>query len=164
MTIEEMTRTASDTQVSAYPEIANHGLIGDLQTAALISTDGEIDWFCCPRFDSPSIFASLLDRERGGAFQIRSAVPSATKQLYFPSSAVLVTRFMTADCVGELIDFMPIDDPQRVSDRHRIFRVMRTVRGTMRFALRCAPRFDYGRAVQQLEVMDGGAIFSGDGT
>jgi len=164
MTIEEMTRTASDTQVSAYPEIANHGLIGDLQTAALISTDGEIDWFCCPRFDSPSIFASLLDRKRGGAFQIRSAVPSATKQLYFPSSAVLVTRFMTADGVGELIDFMPIDDPQRVSDRHRIFRVMRTVRGTMRFAIRCAPRFDYGRAVQQLEVMDGGAIFSGDGT
>jgi GH15 family glucan-1,4-alpha-glucosidase len=163
MTIEEMTRAATETQVAAYPEIANHGLIGDLQTAALISTDGEIDWFCCPRFDSPSIFASLLDRERGGTFEITSVVPSATKQLYFPSSAVLVTRFMTANGVGELIDFMPVDEPQQVSDRHRIFRVMRTVRGTMRFAIRCAPRFDYGRAAHQLEVMDGGAIFSGDG-
>ena len=90
-------------------------------------------------------------------------MPSATKQLYFPSSAVLVTRFMTESGVGEVIDFMPIDEPQRASDRHRIFRVMRTVRGTMRFAIRCAPRLDYGRASHQLEVIDGGAIFSGDG-
>ncbi len=57
----------------AYPLIADHGLIGDLQTAALVTTDGEIDWLCCPRFDSPSIFASLLDRQRGGRFRIAPA-------------------------------------------------------------------------------------------
>ena len=161
MAIEELVRPATET--SRYPDIAEHGLIGDLQTAALVSTQGEIDWFCSPRFDSPSIFASLLDRERGGSFRINSAVPSTTKQLYFPSSAVLVTRFMTANGVGELIDFMPVDDPHRASDRHRIYRVMRTVRGTMRFAIHCAPRLDYGRAEHKLEVLDAGAIFAGDG-
>ena len=49
-----------------YPLIAERGLIGDLQTAALVTTDGTIDWFCCPRFDSPRVFASLLDDRRGG--------------------------------------------------------------------------------------------------
>ena len=61
----------------SYPLIADHGLIGDLQTAALVTTDGEIDWFCSPRFDSPSVFASLLDRKRGGRFRIAPAEPYA---------------------------------------------------------------------------------------
>jgi GH15 family glucan-1,4-alpha-glucosidase len=51
--------------MEGYPPIAEHGLIGDLQTAALVTTDGSVDWFCCPRFDSPSVFASLLDADRG---------------------------------------------------------------------------------------------------
>ena len=85
-----------------YPAIADHGLIGDLQTAALVDTRGVIDWFCSPRFDSPSIFASLLDRDRGGHFRIGSAGEAVTKQLYFPSSAVLITRFMAEEGVGEV--------------------------------------------------------------
>jgi len=147
-----------------YPEIGDHGLIGDLQTAALVSTDGVIDWFCAPRFDSPSVFASLLDHRQGGHFRIGSATPSTTKQLYFPNSAVLMTRFMADDGVGEVLDFMPLDDPQKASDRHRIVRVMRTVRGSMRFALHCAPRFDYGRGRHELAMTDAGAVFSSDGT
>jgi GH15 family glucan-1,4-alpha-glucosidase len=143
-----------------YPAIADHGLIGDLQTAALVTTQGVIDWFCCPRFDSPSVFAALVDSERGGHFQITSAAPAVTRQLYFPSSAVLVTRFMTADGVGELVDFMPIDNPERPSGNHRIIRLMRTVRGSMRFALECAPRFDYGRASHELDVREAGAVFT----
>ena len=79
-----------------YPPIAEHGLIGDLQTAALVTTDGTVDWFCCPRFDSPSVFGSLLDRDRGGRFRIAAEGDDAVvRQLYFPDTAILVTRFMT---------------------------------------------------------------------
>ncbi len=93
----------------AYPLIADHGLIGDLQTSALVATDGSIDWFCAPRFDSPSIFGALLDHDRGGHFRIRPAGEVFTsKQLYFPDTAVLVTRFLTEAGVGEVIDFMPV--------------------------------------------------------
>ena len=163
----------SSTQVQAppetnarvrYPDIAEHGLIGDLQTAALVTTDGTIDWFCCPRFDSPSVFASLLDHDRGGYFRIGSEADCVTKQLYLPSSAVLVTRFMSADGVGEVIDFMPIDRPEIATDRHRIVRAMRAVRGTMRFSIDCAPRFDYGRAEHQLTMTDTGVVFRGPNT
>src|SRR6202050_4950006 len=81
-----------------YPNIADHGLIGDLQTAALVTTDGSINWFCCPRFDSPSVFAALLDADKGGQFTISPARGEyITKQLYLPDTAVLVTRFMTPD-------------------------------------------------------------------
>jgi len=142
-----------------YPAIADHGLIGDLQTAALVDTHGVIDWFCSPRFDSPSIFASLLDRDRGGHFRIGSTDEAVTKQLYFPSSAVLITRFMAEDGVGEVLDFMPVDHPETASDRHQIVRILRTVRGSVRFALECAPRFDYGRQDHVLEVTDAGAVF-----
>src|SRR6266480_4332574 len=95
--------------MSNYPPIADHGLIGDLQTAALVATDGSIDWYCCPRFDSPSVFASILDRQRGGYFRIApESADHVVKQLYFPDTAVLITRFMSADGVAELVDFMPI--------------------------------------------------------
>src|SRR3954468_24677454 len=88
-----------------YPLISDHGLIGDLQTAALVSTDGTIDWFCVPRFDSPSVLASLLDADRGGRFRIAAdGTDYVTKQLYFPDTAILITRFMTADGVGEVVD------------------------------------------------------------
>src|ERR1044071_10337396 len=126
-----------------YPPIADHGLIGDLQTAALVTTDGSIDWFCCPRFDSPSVFGAILDDERGGRFRVRpTGVDYTTKQMYHPDSAALITRFFTADGVGEVVDFMPITG-SRVTDRHRIVRLMRCVRGHMRFEVEIAPRFDY---------------------
>jgi GH15 family glucan-1,4-alpha-glucosidase len=114
-----------------YPPIAEHGLIGDLQTAALVTTDGSVDWFCCPRFDSPSVFGSLLDRERGGHFRIAAEGDDVVvRQLYFPDTAILVTRFMTPGGVGEVLDFMPVEDPQQATDRHRLVRVVRCVRGS----------------------------------
>lgn len=143
-----------------FPPIADHGLIGDLQTAALVTMDGTIDWFCCPRFDSPSVFAALLDRKRGGYFRIApDGTDYVTKQLYFPDSAVLITRFMAAEGVGEVLDFMPIDHPERATDQHHLVRLVRVVRGTMRFSLECAPRFDYGRQQHDLTVAGKGAIF-----
>jgi GH15 family glucan-1,4-alpha-glucosidase len=143
-----------------YPPIAEHGLIGDLQTAALVTTGGTVDWFCCPRFDSPSVFASLLDRQRGGHFRIApEREDCVARQLYFPETANLITRFMTPDGVGEVIDFMPVHEPHRATDRHRLVRAVRCVRGQMRFVLECAPRFDYGRAPHDLELTEQGAVF-----
>src|SRR3974377_756101 len=108
--------------MNRYPNISDHGLIGDLQTAALVTTDGTLDWFCCPRFDSPSVFASLLDRERGGYFRIAPEQPDyVSRQMYLPGTAVLITRFMSADGVGELADFMPVIRGG-ATDRHRIVR------------------------------------------
>jgi GH15 family glucan-1,4-alpha-glucosidase len=97
-----------DNMADRYPNISDHGLIGDLQTAALVTTDGTIDWFCCPRFDSPSVFASLLDADKGGYFRIApDRNDYVSKQLYLPHNALLITRFMTPDGVGEVQDFMP---------------------------------------------------------
>ncbi|MBF6338836.1 glycoside hydrolase family 15 protein [Nocardia abscessus] len=154
--------------MNAYPSIAEHGIVGDLQTAALVSSAGTIDWWCTPRFDSPSVFASLLDSERGGfcRLAIDSAVENAAvRQLYMPDTAILVTRFMAPDGVGEVGDFMdPIQDPV-ATDRHRLVRVVRVVRGTLPFTLTCRPRFDYGRASHQLEMRDDrAAVFHGPGT
>lgn len=149
--------------MDTYPPIAEHGLIGDLQTAALVATDGTIDWFCSPRFDSPSIFASLLDHEKGGYFRIRPESGAfATKQLYFPDTAILITRFLTDDGVGELIDFMPTTGSE-VADDHDLVRILRCVRGTMTFDIEIAPRFDYGRLAHDLTIGDDGAVFEAEG-
>jgi GH15 family glucan-1,4-alpha-glucosidase len=146
-----------------YPEISDHGLIGDLQTSALVSTDGTVDWFCCPRFDSPSVFASLLDAERGGYFRIApDASDYVSRQLYFPDTAMLITRFMTEDGVGEVTDFMPVAGT-RPTDRHRLVRLLRTVRGTMRFVMEVRPRFNYGRAPHKLEITGDGFVFHSNG-
>ncbi|HUB41506.1 MAG TPA: glycoside hydrolase family 15 protein [Streptosporangiaceae bacterium] len=130
---------------SRYLPIADHGLIGDLRTVALVGTDGTIDWYCCSRFDSPSVFASILDADRGGSFELAADAPSKTKQFYFPDTNVLITRFFTEDGVGEVQDFMPITgDPREVS-RHRVIRRVMCVRGSIPFRARVAPRFDYAR-------------------
>jgi GH15 family glucan-1,4-alpha-glucosidase len=142
-----------------YPPIAEHGLIGDLQTAALVTTDGSIDWYCCPRFDSPSVFGSLLDGKDGGHFRIGPAEDGCTtKQLYFPDTAVLITRFMTEDGVGELIDFMP-PAGQQVTDNHRLVRLMRCVRGRIKMRADISPRFDYGRQSHETHLTEHGAVF-----
>jgi len=145
--------------MSAYLPIAEHGVIGDLHSVALVGTDGTIDWFCCPRFDSPSVFASILDAEKGGFYRIAPVNGGHTvRQLYFPDTNVLITRFMTPDGVGEVHDFMPIHrDPRHP---RRIVRQVVAVRGEMRFRLECRPRFDYARQVHEVELYEGGAVFN----
>lgn len=141
--------------MDSYPAVENHGLIGDLQTAALISTDGTVDWFCAPRFDSPSVFGALLDRRNGGHFQLSpDGVDYTSKQLYLPGTPILITRFHSADGVGELLDFMPVTGAE-ATDRHRLIRLVRMVRGAcssastathgsttgaIRTSWRCTPR------------------------
>jgi GH15 family glucan-1,4-alpha-glucosidase len=146
-----------------YPDISDHGLIGDLQTAALVTTDGTVDWFCCPRFDSPSVCASLLDADRGGYFRVGpDGEDYVSKQLYFPDTALLITRFMTPDGVGEVCDFMPVETGA-ATRRHRLVRQLRVVRGTMRFVMDFQPRFDYARLPHKLELSEDGAVFQADG-
>ncbi len=148
-----------------YPLIADHGLIGDLQTAALVTTDGSIDWFCAPRFDSPSIFGALLDHGRGGRFRVRPTLDVfTTKQLYFPDTAILVTRFLTEAGVGEVVDFMPATISGVATDRHRIVRMVRCVRGRITFELDLSPRFDYGREDHEIHLDDAGVVFRGRST
>jgi GH15 family glucan-1,4-alpha-glucosidase len=145
-----------------YPAIADHGLIGDLHTAALVSTDGSIDWFCAPRFDSPSIFGALLDNHEGGHLRVRPVAEQLTsKQLYFPDTAILVTRFLSDAGVGEVVDFMPVTTTTSPLPNHRIVRMLRCTRGRMTFRLDIAPRFDYGREPHRLHLTSAGAVFHG---
>jgi GH15 family glucan-1,4-alpha-glucosidase len=145
---------------SLYLPIAEHGIIGDLHSIALVGTDGTIDWYCCPRFDSPSVFGSILDAERGGFYRIAPSTDDWTpKQLYLPDTNVLITRFLTPGGVGEVQDFMPIQAPGTPVHRHRLIRRVLGVRGEMRFRVDVRPRFDYGRNSHQVFFHESGVIF-----
>jgi GH15 family glucan-1,4-alpha-glucosidase len=143
-----------------YPLIAEHGLIGDLQTAALVTTDGSVDWMCLPRFDSPSLFGSLLDKDSGGEFRISPATGDYTsKQLYIPDTAVLITRFLTEEGVGEITDFM-VPLPGRPATRnHQLVRMVRCVRGAMDFDVELKPRPGYGLTTFETQLTDRGVVF-----
>jgi GH15 family glucan-1,4-alpha-glucosidase len=125
----------------------------------LVGSDGSIDWCCLPHFDSPSVFAAILDDKSGGFFKIAPLHQAHLKQLYLPDSCVLLTRFLSEEGVGEVLDFMPVDDGRREHKKHQIVRVVRTVRGSVRFRLECRPGFDYARRQHRI-VLDGrGAVF-----
>ncbi|HEY0786781.1 MAG TPA: glycoside hydrolase family 15 protein [Acidobacteriaceae bacterium] len=128
--------------------IEHHGIIGNMRSAALVTIDGTIDFFCYPSFDSPSVFASLLDEEKGGSFSIHAQLDGVrTRQMYLPDTNVLLTRFLAEDGVAELTDYMPVTDIEApTDDAHQIVRMVRVIRGKVPFRLTCAPRFDYGRA------------------
>ena len=145
------------------PAIADHGLIGDLRTCALVGTDGTIDWFCAPRFDSPSVFGAILDTEHGGSWQLSMVCDSShTHQFHFPESATLITRFLTDDGVVEVHDFMPVAAGSDPGHRQRLVRRVVAVRGrtTMRMALDARP--DYGRARFALDHTDNAVDFRAD--
>jgi len=146
-----------------YLPIAEHGLIGDLRSVALVGTDGTIDWYCCPAFDAPSVFAAILDAERGGSFELAASVPAKTKQFYFPDTNVLITRFFTEDGVGEVQDFMPVNGGPIDTERHRLIRRVVCVRGSIPFRTRVAPRFDYGTRPHTVRTVGGAAVFQSDG-
>jgi GH15 family glucan-1,4-alpha-glucosidase len=144
----------------AYQPIENYGLIGDLHTTALVGMDGSIDWLCLPRFDSPSVFAAVLDDGKGGRFRISPAMEGVTtKQLYWPDTNVLVTRFFSSDGVGEITDYMPVGSPADGPHRSEILRRVEVVRGVMNFEMECFPAFDYAREDHETEIVSGGATF-----
>jgi GH15 family glucan-1,4-alpha-glucosidase len=145
----------------AYKSIDSYGVIGDLHTAALVGNDGSIDWCCLPNFDSPSMFAAILDEKIGGYFKVFSNHDSRRKQMYWPDTNVLVTRFMSPEGVGEVVDFMPLGKTGRAW--RRIVRMVRCVRGSVDFRMECAPAFDYARAKHETGGSDKRVLFtSGD--
>jgi GH15 family glucan-1,4-alpha-glucosidase len=144
----------------AYQPIENYGIIGNMRTVALVGMNGSIDWYCYPHFDSPSVFGAILDDKKGGRFQISAASDGVRhKQFYWPSTNVLVTRFLMADGIAELEDFMPVGLPSESSAYRHVCRRIRCVRGTVRISVTCRPAFDYGRQTHEVLIRTNGATF-----
>ena len=144
-----------------YQPIEDYGVVGNLRTTALVGRNGSIDWFCFPRFDSPSVFGAILDERKGGYFRISPVVDETTrKQVYWPETNVLVTRFLSTDGVGEIIDFMPLAESKDAPPSHGLIRRVKVARGCMRFRLECVPAFNYGRDSHTVQIVTEGASFS----
>ena len=148
--------------VRKYLPIEDYGIIGDLHTVALVGKNGSIDWCCAPAFDDPSIFGALLDAEKGGYFQIepRDMPEVSRKQHYLPDTNILVTRFLTEQGVGEVTDFMPIQEATHRTSRHGIVRAVHVVNGSLSFAMTCRPAFNYARDPHTVQRSKQGIIFS----
>ncbi len=146
---------------NGYLPIEDHGVIGDLHTVALVGVNGDIDWCCLPRFDSPSVFGALLDTDRGGRFTVTSLDAVRTKQMYHPDTNVLLTRMLGTDSVAELVDFMIPRKPAECPGAGQLIRRLRAARGRVTGRLHCEPAFDYGRAPHRVNLIDGvGAVFT----
>lgn len=144
--------------MTQYKPIENYGIIGDLNTVALVALDGSIDFMCFPDFDSPTIFAAILDKEKGGYFDIKPVFGEMKhKQLYFPDTNVLLTRFLSTEGVGEITDFMPVEALYKGKE---LIRRVTNVRGTVTYRMSCCPRFNYGRSVHRVVQEGNDIIFS----
>ncbi len=144
----------------AYLPIENHGIIGNMHTVALVGNNGSIDWFCPQRFDAPSVFASILDDERGGHFTIAPEHDNITfKQMYWPDTNVLITRFLSEDGVAEVIDYMPVGVGSDKQRQRWLVRRVKMVRGSLKLHIRCCPAFNYARDPHDLTITDNGALF-----
>src|SRR5437870_6095338 len=156
-----MSSATGSRAVLHYNPIENYGIIGDLNTVALVGLDGSIDFMCFPNFDSPTIFAALLDYRKGGRFKLAPKMDGATrKQLYMPDSNILLTRFLSQDGIAEVSDFMPITGD---GNSHAVIRRAKTVRGEVRFEMICDPRFDYGRARHRVQKKRHEMVFASHG-
>ena len=150
----------------AYKPIESYGVIGDMHSVALVGHDGSIDWCCLPYFDSPSIFAAILDEHKGGYFQIAATHKGTLRQMYLPETNVLLTRFLSHEGVGEVIDFMPVRHQyqgQHEARFHQIVRVAQAVRGSVSFRMRCYPAYDFARQKHELTINGRGAVFEVSG-
>ena len=150
-----------------YQPIEQYGIIGNMYTTALVGLNGSIDWLCFPNHDSPSVFAAVLDNQKGGCFRIAPALGGANglseqikrKQLYWPATNVLITRFLTPEGVGEIIDFMPVGLSANEIGYHSLIRQVRVVRGSMHFNLECYPAFNYARDDHEATITPKGVCF-----
>ena len=125
----------------AYLPIEDYGIVGNMRTCALVGVNGSVDWFCCPDFDSPSIFGAILDDQKGGYFKIAPLLDNQPvyRQVYWPATNVLVTRFLAENGVAEVIDFMPVATAEHPHQHTELIRRVNCVRGVVPFILECYP-------------------------
>lgn len=142
-----------------YLPIADHGVIGDLYSVAVVGIDGNISWCCLPNFDSASVFGSILDDEKGGYFKISAAETVSQRQMYIPDTNILLTRSFTKDGLGQVEDFMPIARKGAEDKLHQIVRKITCVRGQIKYKIDCSPAPDYARGEVQIKLRQEGAIF-----
>src|SRR5690349_181231 len=141
-----------------FEPIENYGVIANMQSIALVGMNGSIDFLCYPDFDSPTIFAALLDDKKGGRFAIRPQLANVrVRQLYLPDTNILLTRFLADEGVAELTDYMPIEKDE--AQPNEIVRRVSVIRGNVQFKLICQPRFDYAAAKHTLQMSDRCATF-----
>jgi GH15 family glucan-1,4-alpha-glucosidase len=160
-TMLETKQQAQPSIETRYLPIEAYGMIGDLTTVALVGKNGSIDWCCLPDFDSPSIFAALLDADKGGSFRLAPVEQEhlETKQIYFPETNILITRFLTSEGVGEITDFMPIKSQGTERYEHHLVRAVHMVRGSLTLQVSCRPAFNYARDTHTLHLSEHGAVF-----
>ncbi|GGK33956.1 glucoamylase [Deinococcus malanensis] len=143
--------------------LEHYGVIGDMHTAALVGANGSLDWLCYPHFDSPSVFAAMLDSEVGGRFQIAPVAEMTSRQLYLPDSNVLVTRFQGGGGLAEVTDFMPVPPGPVTSGpgvhAPSVIRRVRVLSGHVAWRWTCHPAFDYARAPHEVLLEEGAAVF-----
>ena len=142
-----------------YPPISAYAMVGDMHTAALVALNGSIDWCCLPRFDSPSVFAAILDAGTGGSFQIAPSARYTAEQRYLPATAVVVTTFRTEEGgVVEVTDFMPVGRADTGDRRAELHRRVCCTRGAAEVVVRFRPRFDYAASTTLLSARAHGVI------
>ena len=146
----------------AYKPISDYGIIGDMHSAAVVGLDGSIDWLCFPRFDSPSVFAAILDDAKGGRFRLCPAGRYEIEQRYLTDTNILSTTFTTESGQVEVQDLMPIKENARESD-YEVLRIVRGVRGSVEMTCLFQPRLDYARGRTELRAAPGGVVAEKDG-
>ncbi|MDT7812173.1 MAG: hypothetical protein QOJ42_2089 [Acidobacteriaceae bacterium] len=140
-----------------FQPIENYGVIGNMRSLALVGMNGSIDFLCFPNFDSPTVFAALLDPGKGGFFCIQPELDNEhTKQLYLPETNILLTRFLSEDGIAEVTDFMPILG-DTVSNQ--LIRMVKVIQGEVDFKVECHPRFDYARMRHTVERRENAVVF-----